>query len=590
MPSYTPPLRDMRFLLHDVFDASATWARMPDLADRVDAELANSILEEGAKITSQLLAPLNRIGDEQGALWSEGQVTAPAGFREAYAAYAEGGWNGLTGNPAYEGMGLPKMLSVQFEEMLYSSNCGFSLYTVLSVSAGMALEAHASEALRQKYLPKLYAGTWSGTMCLTEAHAGTDLGLIRTRAQPQADGTYRINGSKMFITSGEHDLTENIIHLVLAKLPDAPAGPKGISLFLVPKVLVSDDGTLGKSNAVSCGSIEHKMGVKASATCVMNFDGAVGWMVGEPNKGLATMFTMMNHQRLSCSLQGVGCAEASYQSALAYARERLQGRAPQGAVAANSPADPILVHPDVRRMLLTIKAMTEGGRALSTYLGMQLDLAQFSSDIEERNRAEALAALLTPVAKAFNTDTGLDSCLLGQQVFGGHGYIREWGQEQLVRDVRIAQIYEGTNGIQALDLVGRKIVADQGLRLEMFLIEISAFAANHESPHRQELLEAVCRLRFITAQLLQSAADDPKEIGASSVEYLHLLGYITYGYMWTRMTVVAQSKLAEDPIFYGAKLSTAKFYFSRIMPRILGLEAIICAGGASLHALEDNQF
>ncbi|HBO3117014.1 TPA: acyl-CoA dehydrogenase C-terminal domain-containing protein [Pseudomonas aeruginosa] len=590
MPGYTAPLRDMRFLLHDVFDAPATWLRLPELADRVDAELADSILEEGAKITRQLLAPLNRTGDEEGALWNEGRVTTPAGFREAYKAYAEGGWNGLTGNPEFGGMGLPKMLSVQFEEMLYAANCGFSLYAVLSVSAGLALEAHASEALRQQYLPKLYAGSWSGTMCLTEAHAGTDLGMIRTRAIPQADGSYRISGSKIFITSGEHDLTENIIHLVLAKLLDAPDGPKGISLFLVPKVLVNDDGTLGSRNAVSCGSIEHKMGVKASATCVMNFDGATGWLVGEPNKGLAAMFTMMNHQRLSCGQQGLGCAEAAYQGALAYAHERQQGRAPQGAVAADRPADPILVHPDVRRMLLTAKAMTEAGRALSTYLGMQLDLARFSPEREERSRAEALAALLTPVAKAFNTDTGLDSCLLSQQVFGGHGYIREWGQEQLVRDCRIAQIYEGTNGVQALDLVGRKVVADQGARLEMFLEEVGAFAAEHKPLHHQELLEAVRRLRGVTSWLLQSAARAPNEIGAASVEYLHLLGYIAYGYMWARMSVVAQSRLADNPDFYGAKLATAEFYFSRLMPRILGLEMTIRAGAAPLHALKDHQF
>ncbi|OFR41784.1 acyl-CoA dehydrogenase, partial [Pseudomonas sp. HMSC066A08] len=449
MPEYNAPLRDMRFLLNDVFDAPALWQRLPRLAERIDADTADAILEEAAKVTGSLLAPLNRSGDEEGAQWQDGAVRTPAGFREAYATYAEGGWVGLTGNPAHGGMGMPKMLAVQFEEMMYAANASFSLYSTLSAGACLALDAHGSEELKNRYLPNMYAGTWAGSMCLTEPHAGTDLGIIRTKAEPQADGSYRVSGTKIFITGGEQDLTENIIHLVLAKLPDAPAGSRGISLFLVPKFLVGDDGTLGARNAVHCGSIEHKMGIKASATCVMNFDGASGWLVGEVNKGLAAMFTMMNYERLSIGIQGIGCAEMSYQGAVAYARERLQSRAPTGPVARDKAADPIIVHPDVRRMLLTMKALTEGGRAFSTYVGQQLDLAKYAEDQEERSQAEALVALLTPVAKAFFTDTGLESCVLGQQVFGGHGYIREWGQEQLVRDVRIAQIYEGTNGIQA---------------------------------------------------------------------------------------------------------------------------------------------
>ena len=440
MPEFNAPLRDMRFVLHEVFDAPALWARLPALADTVDAATADAILEEAAKVTSHLIAPLNRSGDEEGAQWLDGNVSTPIGFKQAYATYIEGGWVGLSGNTDFGGMGMPKMLAVQFEEMLYGANSSFALYSALSSGACLALDAHASDTLKKLYLPPMYEGRWAGSMCLTEAHAGTDLGLIRTRAEPQADGSFLITGSKIFITGGDQDLTENIVHLVLAKLPDAPAGPKGISLFVVPKVRVNADGSLGEANAVSCGSIEHKMGIKASATCVINFDGASGWLVGEANKGLAAMFTMMNYERLSIGIQGIGCAQASYQSAVAYARERVQSRAPTGAMAPEKLADPIIVHPDVRRMLLGMKAMTEGGRAFASYVGQQLDLAKFSDDALERDNAQNLVALLTPVAKAFFTDTGLESCINGQQVFGGHGYVREWGQEQLVRDVRIAQI------------------------------------------------------------------------------------------------------------------------------------------------------
>ncbi|WP_165679642.1 acyl-CoA dehydrogenase family protein, partial [Metapseudomonas otitidis] len=477
MPEYNAPLRDLRFVLHELFEAPRLWARLPALAETVDSDTADAILEEATKVTGGLIAPLNRSGDEEGAQWIDGQVITPAGFKAAYATYIEGGWVGLSGNPQYGGMGMPKMLAVQFEEMLYAANSSFALYSALSAGACLAIDAHASTELKQAYLPNLYAGTWAGSMCLTEPHAGTDLGIIRTKAEPQADGSYRITGTKIFITGGEQDLTENIIHLVLAKLPDAPAGPKGISLFLVPKVLVNADGSLVQPNALSCGSIEHKMGIKASATCVMNFDGATGYLIGDANKGLAAMFTMMNYERLSIGIQGIGCADASYQSAVAYARERLQSRAPTGPQAQHKVADPILVHPDVRRMLLTMKALTEGGRAFACYVGQQLDLAKFSDDADERQAAEALVALLTPVAKAFFTDTGLESTVHGQQIFGGHGYIREWGQEQRVRDVRIAQIYEGTNGIQALDLLGRKVVANGGTSLRRFTAEIRRYAA-----------------------------------------------------------------------------------------------------------------
>ncbi|EMG4293456.1 acyl-CoA dehydrogenase C-terminal domain-containing protein [Pseudomonas aeruginosa] len=593
MPEYNAPLRDMRFLLNDVFDAPALWQRLPRLAERIDADTADAILEEAAKVTGGLLAPLNRSGDEEGAQWQDGAVRTPAGFREAYATYAEGGWVGLTGNPAHGGMGMPKMLAVQFEEMMYAANASFSLYSTLSAGACLALDAHGSEELKNRYLPNMYAGTWAGSMCLTEPHAGTDLGIIRTKAEPQADGSYRISGTKIFITGGEQDLTENIIHLVLAKLPDAPAGSRGISLFLVPKFLVGDDGALGARNAVHCGSIEHKMGIKASATCVMNFDGASGWLVGEVNKGLAAMFTMMNYERLSIGIQGIGCAEMSYQSAVAYARERLQSRAPTGPVARDKAADPIIVHPDVRRMLLTMKALTEGGRAFSTYVGQQLDLAKYAEDQEERSQAEALVALLTPVAKAFFTDTGLESCVLGQQVFGGHGYIREWGQEQLVRDVRIAQIYEGTNGIQALDLMGRKVVANGGLFLSIFSREVRAFAAGANAELAEfvtPLLTALDLLDNLTQGIVARAGNDPREIGAASVEYLHLFGYTAYAYLWARMAAAALRQREVDPAFHDGKLATARFYFARILPRVLSLAAAVEAGSESLYGLEAEQF
>ncbi|WP_095108405.1 acyl-CoA dehydrogenase C-terminal domain-containing protein [Pseudomonas sp. Irchel 3E20] len=590
MPPFNAPLRDLRFVLHEVFDAPALWARLPALAENIDAGIADAILEEAGKVTSHLIAPLNRSGDEEGAQWQEGQVTTPIGFKQAYATYIEGGWVGLSGNTQYGGMGMPKMLAVQFEEMLYAANSSFALYSALSSGACLALDAHASETLKNLYLPPMYEGRWAGSMCLTEAHAGTDLGLIRSRAEPRADGSFSITGSKIFITGGDHDLTENIVHLVLAKLPDAPPGPKGISLFVVPKVLVNADGTLGQPNAVSCGSIEHKMGIKASATCVMNFDGASGWLVGEANKGLAAMFTMMNYERLSIGIQGIGCAEASYQSAVAYARERLQSRAPSGAVAADKVADPIIVHPDVRRMLLTMKAMTEGGRAFASYVGQQLDLAKFSDDAQERDIAQGQVALLTPIAKAFFTDTGLDSCIHGQQVFGGHGYIREWGQEQLVRDVRIAQIYEGTNGIQALDLLGRKVLPDNGAALRQFTAQIRQFAQQPNAPYAAQLLDAVQRLEDLSDWLHTQAASNRNEVGAASVEYLHLFGYVAYAWLWARMAQVAEQKLAQDPGFYGAKVATANFYIQRLLPRILSLEQSIRAGSASLFGLDAAQF
>lgn len=594
MAEYQAPLRDIRFVLNEVFEADKLWQSLPGLDGAIDAETADAMLEEAGKITSQTIAPLNRNGDEEGAVWNDGVVTTPAGFKQAYTTYAEGGWVGLSGNAEYGGLGMPKTLGVQVEEMLYGANSSFALYIALTAGSTLALDAHGSEELKQKYLPNMYAGTWAGTMCLTEPHAGTDLGIIRTRAVPEADGSYAVTGTKIFITGGEHDLTENIIHLVLAKLPDAPAGPKGISLFLVPKFLVNEDGSLGERNAVSCGSIEHKMGIKGSATCVMNFDGAKGYLIGELNKGLNAMFTMMNYERLSIGIQGIGCAEASYQSAVDYARERIQSRAPTGAVQPDKAADPIIVHPDVRRMLLTMKAMTEGSRAFSTYVGMQLDTSKFAEDGAIRDKADDLVALLTPVAKAFFTDVGFENCVHGQQVFGGHGYIREWGQEQLVRDVRIAQIYEGTNGIQALDLMGRKTVANGGAFFQVFADEIQGFIDDNAAADMAEFVQplqgALDNLRQLTAEVIERAKANPNEVGAASVEYLHTFGYTAYAYMWARMARTALAVDQDADGFYQAKLATARFFFKRLLPRVHSLSESVRAGSDVLFELDAAHF
>ncbi|WP_298184645.1 acyl-CoA dehydrogenase C-terminal domain-containing protein [uncultured Pseudomonas sp.] len=592
MADYQAPLRDMRFVLNEVFQVSKLWAELPALAEVVDEDTANAILEEAGKVTAGVIAPLNRSGDEEGCSWDNGAVKTPAGFQAAYRTYAEGGWVGVGGDPLFGGMGMPKVISAQVEEMVNSANLSFGLYPMLTAGACLSLNAHASAELKDKYLPNMYAGTWAGSMCLTEPHAGTDLGLIRTKAEPQADGSYKVSGTKIFITGGEHDLTENIIHLVLAKLPDAPAGPKGISLFLVPKFLVNADGSLGERNALSCGSIEHKMGIKASSTCVMNFDGATGWIIDAPNKGLAAMFTMMNYERLGVGIQGLATGERSYQSAIEYARERIQSRAPTGPQAMDTAADPIIVHPDVRRMLLTMKALNEGGRAFSSYVALQLDTAKFSEDAPTRKRAEELVALLTPVAKAFLTDMGLETTIHGQQVFGGHGFIREWGQEQLVRDCRITQIYEGTNGIQALDLVGRKVVGSGGALYKHFAEEIKAFTDSADSSlseFSEPLKAAIANLEQMTADLLERAKSNPNEIGAASVEYLHVFGYTAYAYMWALMAKAALGKEAQDD-FYAAKLGTARFFFARILPRIHSLSASVRAGSESLYLLDAAQF
>jgi alkylation response protein AidB-like acyl-CoA dehydrogenase len=582
VPNYKAPLRDMQFVLHDVFQAENLWSEL-GLED-VNRELADAILDEAAKISQNLMSPLNRSGDEEGVSWNDTVVTTPKGFQDAFKALSEGGWGALAGDPEYGGQVIPKMLVLLFEEMSYGSNIALGLYLSLTSGASLALASHASEELKTKYLPNMYSGKWAGSMCLTEAHAGTDLGMIRTKAEPQADGSYSISGTKIFITGGEHDLTENIIHLVLAKLPDAPTGSKGISLFLVPKFHVNDDGSLGERNGASCGSIEHKMGIHASSTCVMNFDSAKGYLVGDINRGLAAMFTMMNYERLSVGVQGLGLAAASYQGALDYANERLQSRSPAGPVNKDGAADPLMVHPDVRRMLLTQKAYVEAGRAFAVFVGQQLDTTKFGSG-EVQKRGAGLVELLTPIAKSFLTDKGLETTVIGQQVFGGHGYVREWGMEQLVRDVRIAQIYEGTNGIQALDLMGRKVVANGGQNMAVLIQEMRDYAGSASDAKMSEFImplrAAIDELESLTATVLKAASEDPHAIGAASVEYLNVAGLTVYAYMWARMAEAA-FRADQDDDFYLGKLHTARFFMQRLLPQSKALAESVRAGSSLL--------
>ncbi|MCK7459329.1 acyl-CoA dehydrogenase C-terminal domain-containing protein [Idiomarina aminovorans] len=594
MADYRTPRDDMDFVLHDVFRVADDWQQTPELADMMDVETAGAILDEGAKVAENLVAPNAREADEQGVKFEDGVVTTPKGYKENFRQLAEGGWVGVTANPDFGGMGLPKSLSAQYEEMLCSADIAFSLYSGLTSGAIMAIDSHGSDELKKHYLPRMVSGEWTGTMCLTESHAGTDLGIIRSKAMPAEDGSFSISGTKIFITGGEHDLAENIVHLVLAKLPDAPAGTKGISLFVVPKFLSDEQGNLTERNAVGCGSIEHKMGIHGSATCVMNFDGAKGYLVGEPHKGLPAMFTMMNYERLGVGIQGLGAAERSYQNALEYAKDRIQGRGAKATRDDKAEADSLLVHGDVRRTLLTMKSLTEGGRAFSTWVGQQLDRAKYAEDTQNRQKADAMVALLTPVAKAFLTDTGLESTIHGQQVFGGHGYVREWGQEQLVRDTRIAQIYEGTNGIQALDLLGRKVFGSQGKLLKPFNDEIQEFLDNTATGRswiiqRDQLQQALNTLNGVSEEVLQKAAGDENLVNSVAVEYLHLLGYVSYAYLWLKMAIAAEPLVDQKP-YLATKEKTARFYFARILPRIHSLAAAIKDGSESLYLHSDDDF
>jgi alkylation response protein AidB-like acyl-CoA dehydrogenase len=593
MAQYQVPLRDMQFVLFELFSAQDLWKDL-GLEIDLDIETCMAILSEGAKISEQILLPLLHTGDQEQCQFNNGKVTVPSGFTEAFKQYAEGGWQSLGGSPDFGGQGLPKMLTVPFEEMVMASNPSFALFPTLTNGSALAVSSHASDALKTIYLPKMYSGEWAGTMCLTESHSGTDLGIIKTKAVPADDGCYAVSGTKIFITGGEHEMCENIIHLVLAKLPDAPKGPKGISLFVVPKFLVNEDGNIGERNTVSCGSIEHKMGIKGSPTCVMNFDGAKGFLVGEPNQGLLYMFTMMNYERLSIGIQGLGAGEIAYQNALMYAKERLQSRSPTGAQAVDEVADPIIVHPDVRRMLLTQKANNEGGRALAAYIAMQLDLAKNSQDKIEKERAQGLAELLTPVAKAFFSDNGLDGCLLAQACFGGHGYIAEWGMEQMVRDVRIAQIYEGTNGIQSMDLMGRKVVFNQGKNLKVLFEEMQNFSESMQSKEFQSAIgTTITRLQNAADLVIGESANNPNEVGAAAADFLKMTGITLYTYMWCRTVELANIKIEQNDSeidFYKSKVHTARFYIEKILPQTAALLENIKNGSSSLMDIDEALF
>lgn len=595
MTVYKAPIRDMQFVLHELLDAEACFAELPG-GEEASADIIDAILEEGAKLCENVVFPTNRTGDIEGCRFDNGEVHTPSGFKEAYAAIADGGWTALACDPEYGGQGLPHTLSVFIEEMLQSCNMSLALYQGLTRGAYVAIHAHGTDALKRTFLPKLVDGSWSGVMCLTESHAGTDLGLLRTRATPDADGSYRVSGSKIFITGGDQDITENIVHLVLARLPDAPDGVKGISMFLVPKYLVNDDGTLGDRNAVSCGSIEHKMGIKGASTCVMNYENAVGYLVGERHKGLRAMFSMMNHERLMVGQEGLAQAEVAYQSAVDYARERIQGRALSGPKAPDKAADPILVHPDVRRMLLTGRAYNEAARALLGWVSLNVDISERHPDAQAREHADDVVALLTPVIKAYFTDYGSEVCNLCLQVFGGHGYVSEWGMEQLVRDARIAQIYEGANGIHALDLAGRKLSMHDGRLVKRYLSTLKAFLDEHTddaalAEFTVPLAGAVANLESATRWIATASAKDPEEIGAASYDYLKLMALVSFGYMWARAAAVSMPKVEGDNSgFYQAKLTTARFYMKRLLPQVESLAKTLRAGSDTLMDLPAESF
>ncbi|MEG0224209.1 MAG: acyl-CoA dehydrogenase C-terminal domain-containing protein [Comamonas sp.] len=590
MPSYQPPLRDMQFLLHEVFEVTQEFKAMPRHAE-VDAETVNAVLEEAGKFASDVIFPLNISGDEEGCTLNRDthEVTTPKGFKQAYAQYVEGGWASLSCDPDYGGQGLPFVVNQCLYEMLNSANQAWTMYPGLSHGAYEALHAHGTDAQKQLYLPKLTSGEWTGSMCLTEAHCGTDLGLLRTKAEPLPDGSYKLTGNKIFISAGEHDFTSNIVHLVLARLPDAPVGSKGISLFVVPKFLVNADGSLGERNPIFCGGLEHKMGIHGNATAQLNLDGAVGTMVGQPNKGLAAMFVMMNAARLGVGNQSLGLTEVAFQNALAYAKDRLQMRSLSGTKAKDKPADPIIVHPDVRRMLLTAKAYAEGGRALSTFCSVLIDKELHHPDEKVRKDSAELVALLTPIVKAFITDNGWTATTLSQQVYGGHGFIKEWGMEQFVRDARINMIYEGTNGIQALDLLGRKVLGNQGATLKKFGKLVGRLV--EEEGVNEKMAEFINPIALLGEQMTKFTTEigfkgmqNPDEVGAASVDYLRVAGHLVFGYLFARMAQVALREIAKgnaDP-FYLAKLQTARFYFAKLFPETATLMRTARAGSRVL--------
>jgi len=596
MQVYEAPLRDMKFVLHELHQDDGFGGLEP--LSEFTPDLTDAILEEAARVAKEILLPLNRSGDIEGCHLENGVVRTPAGFKEAYAQFRDGGWCALASDPQWGGQGLPETVNKMTEEMICAANVSFSLYPGLTHGATTAIEGFATEELKQLYMPKLVSGEWSGTMCLTEAHCGTDLGLLRTKAVPQEDGSYKVSGAKIFISAGEHDLTENIIHLVLARMPDAPPGVKGISLFLVPKYLPKPDGSVGPSNGVHCVAIEHKMGLKGSATCQLQFEESTGWLVGKPHRGMEAMFKMMNTERVSVGVQGLGVGEAAYQSAVYYAKDRLQGRSLSGVKASDKPADPIIVHPDVRRMLMTARAYNEGCRAVCGWVSRALDAEKHSNDPEVKRRAGDFVALMTPVVKALFTDMGYESANLAVQVYGGHGYIAESGVEQYVRDARIAMIYEGTNGIQALDLVGRKLGAHMGRYLRSFFHPVSNFLNDHAEDESLAaiipgLAQAFGALQLSTGTIAQKGLKDPEEAGAAATDYLRLLGLVAMGYTFARAVQIANARRAEgteEADFYKAKIATASFFFDRILPQATACFLAIKSGKGSMMALSEDAF
>ncbi len=590
MPSYTPPLRDMQFVMHELLNAGEELKPMARYAE-VDADTMNAVLEEGGKFASEVIFPLNMSGDEEGCKLDQKthEVTTPKGFKEAYAKYIEGGWPGLSGDTEYGGQGLPLVVNQCFYEMLNSANQAWTMYPGLTHGAHAALHAHGTDEQKATYLTKLTTGEWTGTMCLTEPHCGTDLGLMRTKAEPQPDGTYRITGNKIFISAGEHDMAGNIIHLVLARITDAPAGIKGVSLFVVPKYLVNKDGSLGARNGIHCGGLEHKMGIHGNATAQMVLDNAVGTIVGAPNKGMQGMFVMMNAARLGVGNQSLGLTEVAFQNALVYAKDRIQMRSLSGPKAKDKPADPIIVHPDVRKMLLTAKAYAEGGRALAMFCALLLDKAHYHPDEKVRKDSDEMLSLLTPIVKAFLTDNGHIATNACMQVFGGHGFIKEWGMEQFVRDNRINMIYEGTNTIQSLDLLGRKILSNNGATLQKFGKLVGKLVA--EEGVNEKMAEFINPLAYLGDQMTKFTTEigfkgfqNPDEVGAAAVDYLRVAGHLVFAYFWARMAQVALRQIAEgntDP-FYQAKLQTARFYFARLFPETATLMRTARAGSKVL--------
>ena len=597
--TYRAPLRDLRFVYYELFDGAAL-AALPGFEDATP-DTVEAVLEEMGKIATEVMQPLNAVGDEEGCRLENGSVRTPTGFRDAWNLLREGGWMGVTARPEYGGQGMPYSVGVAASELMIAANLSLSMYVFLTHGAYDALDHHASDELKKMFLPKLFDGSWAGTMCLTEPQSGTDLGLVRARAVDAGDGAYKVTGSKIFISAGDQDITENILHLVLARTPDAPPGIKGISMFLVPKLKLEGERLV--PNGVTCPSIEHKLGIKGSATCVINFDNSIGYLVGEPNKGMRAMFTMMNAARLHVGVQGLAISEAAYQAAAAFARERLQGRALTGAKFPEQEADPILVHPDVRRMLLSIRAFNEGARALTAWIGMTIDYAESSPDPAEREAADDLAGLLTPIVKAFQTDLGFEMANVALQVHGGYGYVREYGVEQLVRDARITQIYEGTNGIQALDLVGRKLPAHTGRALRRFFHPVEAFLAAEAgnaalAEFTAPLAKAFERLQRATLWLATESLKNPEQAGAAATDYLHLFGWTALAYLWARMAKVALDKSAagdgklsrDEAAFYDAKVRTARFFFERLLPRSGAHFATLMSGSRTMMEFPDTAF